>query len=563
MRKLGLKIIGIVCLVQVIIAVIFSASYVYIFDKVENQLKNDVSNCVVEATKIIDADKVDKIIKDNLVDGPEQSEVLNSMLLFKSKQNVKNLYLFTKKDEKTALFVIDASSDPADFLEEYDMEPEMLNTFNGTLTVCDEAATDEWGTFLSAYAPIKDSSGQVIAIVGADSDVKVFQDIKSEFLIALIVAIGLALVVSLIITLLFSRRLRKNINIIKTSLKRMSNGDLTGTINVKTKDEIEEIGYALTDFKTNISNTLNNIRENVDNTNIEAKMLSKISSEMSLSAKNVSSVIEEVAQSSNNQASDLTSINKAFSDFGQDIESIVNLIKNIDTSVNDITVKSKEGSNNINLILDFIGQLSFQLNQVTERIKGLGDSVNKINEITNLINSIADQTNLLALNASIEAARAGEAGRGFSVVADEIGKLAEQSKISSKNINILLKNLSLESNEVVVNTENVNSQMMKQTNIMNGVGVSLKDIMIGIEKILPEIHSVNNSLSAANNIKGIIVGNLENSSASVEEISASSQEIASSSEELSTATEQVALASDKLSHMMNTVANNINKFKTE
>lgn len=562
MSKLGFNIIKIVCLITFIISIIFSASYIYIFNKVEFQLKSDVGKCVVEATKIIDGDKLDKIIKNKLKDGSEQSEILNAMLLFKAKQNVKNLYIFTKQDDKTALFVIDASLDPADFLEEYAMETEMQNTFNGTMTICKDIASDEWGTFISAYAPIKNTSGQIIAIVGADSDVEVFQDIKNQFRMALVIAIVFALFVAILLTFIFSNRLKNNINIIKTSLNKMSTGDLSKNIDVKSKDEIEEIGYSLNEFKDKISSTLNNIRESIDETNAESKNLSYISNEMSISAKSVSSIIEEVAQSSNNQALDITSISKAFSEFGQDIECIVKLIQNIDTSANDITLKSEEGSNNINLIVDFMGKLNIQLNQVTQKIQGLGVSINKINEITGLINDISDQTNLLALNAAIEAARAGEAGRGFSVVADEIRKLAEQSKTSSQNINILLKNLSSESNEVVVNTENVNSQMINQTSIINGVADSLKDIMIGIEGILPQIHEVSNSLSDANNKKAVIVNSLENSSASVEEISASSEEIAASSQLLSNSSEQVAIAAQKLSHMMNTVTDSINKFKT-
>jgi methyl-accepting chemotaxis protein len=88
------------------------------------------------------------------------------MLLFKANQNVKNLYTFIKQDDKTALFVIDASPDPAGFPEEYDMEPEMLNTFDGNITVCDKIYTDEliaWKNSSASVEEISASSEEIAA----------------------------------------------------------------------------------------------------------------------------------------------------------------------------------------------------------------------------------------------------------------------------------------------------------------------------------------------------------------------------------------------------------------
>ncbi|MBK5241832.1 methyl-accepting chemotaxis protein [Clostridium sp.] len=230
-------------------------------------------------------------------------------------------------------------------------------------------------------------------------------------------------------------------SLIKNSLNKMSNGDLTENIKLNTKDEI---GYLLNDFREKISITLNNITSSVCDVNLESKGLSQISNEMSSSALNISVVIQEMAEGSGNQASEIININEVFDDFGHRIEHVVKLMENLYKKSNNIKMNSTKSSSSIDTLLNTIVGINAHFKDVTSKIQGLSSSITKINDITNLINSIAEQTNLLALNAAIEAARAGDAGRGFSIVADEIRKLAEQSKESAKNINDLLKSLSSE-----------------------------------------------------------------------------------------------------------------------
>jgi methyl-accepting chemotaxis protein len=407
------------------------------------------------------------------------------------------------------------------------MEDQMLDAFNGTVSTDDKIYTDKWGATLSAYAPIKNSLGEIIAIVGVDSDASIFQDLKNQLFKMLVAVIGITIVISSGAVSIFSIRLKRNVGSIKNSVNKMSNGDLTESIKLNTKDEIGEIGYLLNDFREKISDTLNNIMSSVSDVNLESKSLSQISS-----------------------------------DFGQSIEHIVQLMGSLYERSNTIKVKSTKSSSAIDTLLKTIVGLNDHFKDVATKIQGLSSSITKINDITNLINNIAEQTNLLALNAASEAAREGDAGRGFSIVADEIRKLAQQLKESAQSINELLKNLSSESNSVVVDTENVDYQMLNQTKIINDVAVSLKEIMTDIEQLLPEIQIANSSIVDANNRKGNIICSVETLSSVDEEISASSEEIAALSEGLSTSTMEVAYASENLVHMMNKVTDNINKFKT-
>lgn len=557
-----MKIVKLVCLVLCIITIILSISCIYVFRKEEANLKVTVKNGIEKSIKSIDGDKLDKIIKSNSKDIPEYKEMLNSMLLFKAKNDVKNYYTFKKKDDNTVLFVVDASAEAADFLEEYDMQSEMIDAFNGKVSVSNKIYKDEWGTYLSAYAPIKNSLGEVIAIVGTDSDVSIFQDLKDTFLKILIASTSITILISILLVFMFSMRVKRNVGSIENSLDKMSDGDLTEIIKLNAKDEIEEIGNLLNAFREKISDTLNNISSSVGEVNVESKTLSQISNEMSLTSQNVSAVIQEVAQSSTTQASEIMNMTEVLNDLGQSIEHIVLLMGNLYKRSNTIKVKSTKSSSSIDTLLTTIVGLNSHFKDVSAKIQGLSSSITKINDITNLINSIAEQTNLLALNAAIEAARAGDAGRGFSIVADEIRKLAEQSKESAQNINELLKNLSSESNSVVVDTENVDSQMLNQTIIINDVAVSLKEIIIDIEELLPEIQTVNSSIIDANDRKSNIIISVETLSSVAEEISASSEEIAALSEGLNTSTMEVAHTSENLMHMMNKVMDNINKFKT-
>ena len=560
MGKLGMKIIKLVCVVLLLITIIFSIGYVYVFKNEEAKIRTSLKSCIVESVNSINGDKLDKIIKGNSEDVPEYTEILNTMLLFKAKNNITNFYTYKKQDDNTALFVVDASPEAAEFLEEYEMTDAMFDAFNGNVSVTKDIETDKWGTFISSYSPIKNSSGEIIGIVGIDYDVSIFQDLKEMFFMILIASIGITICISIVIVYIFSVKLKRNVGSIKNSVNKMSNGDLTENIMLNTNDEIEEIGYFLNDFREKISDTLNNIRSSVVEVNLESKGLSQISNEMSLSAQSVAVVIHEMAGSCTTQALEINNMSEVFNDFGQSIEHIVKLMGNLYIRSNTIKEKSTESSSSIDTLQKSIVLINSNFKNVTAKIEGLSSSISKINEITNFINSIAQQTNLLALNAAIEAARAGEAGRGFSIVAEEIRTLAEQSKESAENINVLLKNLASESNSVVSDTENVDSQMLNQTEIINDVASSLKEIIIDIGELLPEIQIVNSNIVDANNRKINMINSVETLSAVAEESSASSEEISAISEELSTSTIQVADTSKNLESMMNKVEENINKF---
>ncbi|URZ18284.1 methyl-accepting chemotaxis protein [Clostridium felsineum] len=378
---------------------------------------------------------------------------------------------------------------------------------------------------------------------------------------AFIIVLMFAIFISTFICAAVVKIIKSSSREIIENLESVANCDFTVKVDSSPKNEFGIMSSSLEKTIINISNMINDIKSKFDDIDSKSHDLASVAEEMTSSSANVSIAIQETAKGTSEQSQNLLDINNAIDKFSHELDKVVESINSIDDNSKGITNLANNSGTNMETLLSSVDNLSDSFNEFITKISTLEQDVNRINEITDLINNIADQTNLLALNAAIEAQRAGESGKGFAVVAEEIRTLAEQSKASSENIGILIKDIVNNMGNMLDSSNLMNKELDGQTNIINVTISSFKNIIQKIGEVIPKIEIANMSAMNINEKKMSIVSSIENSSAVSEEIASAAEEIAASAEEMSLSAKSVGQTSENLNVMTKKMHRDLIKFK--
>ncbi|NLM13583.1 MAG: methyl-accepting chemotaxis protein [Epulopiscium sp.] len=562
MSKIGKNILKMVISIAILSMFLFVVINTWIFRSMFSKFQTDLKSTVSEAISVIDGDKLQKVINTQSMDIAEYKEIQQSMVKFKNDRDMKYFYTLTKGENNKVHILVDATLiGTSPIGEEYDLDLAMDEAFNGSIAATKKPIEDEDGTFISAFAPIKNSSGEIIAIVGVDYDVSAFLYIQSTFFKTLSVALTIILIFALLMCMAISKKITSGVDALKDGLSKMSEGDLTVSLNIDTKDEIQSIAESINHVRINTVGTLRHLRQACESVIERINNLSVISEEMAAASEEVSATTEDVAKGIDSQSDEMEKMMDLMDRFGIKIHEAVNAIEEINSKVENINSKAQISNQDLILLEDAIKGINISFSDVKNEIKGLGNYLSKISEVMGIINNIAEQTNLLALNAAIEAARAGETGRGFAVVAEEIRKLAEQSKNSALNISTLLDNMITKSNLVVETSEHMDTQLNEQIRVIRNSIQSFREIINDVEDVIPKINGVSTYMNDIDHEKETILQSVEATTSVAEEISVASKQIALSSQELSASSQEVASSILDLSGLSKNMIEVMEEFK--
>lgn len=444
--------------------------------------------------------------------------------------------------EKLTLSTIENASETAISDLPKDIQNDLSKAFQG------ETIKQKSFKEYEAYIPIKDPVTQ--NIIGAYRVTYSLSKVKSQIITNLIIE-AIIILLSILIIVFASSRIKKTVVLPLKAIAVEAEAIASGNLNVSFPDHKadDEIGKLLEAFK----HMVNSLRTLIISINDNAQTLASTSEELTATTEQsaaasdeVAKAVSDIAGNAQNQANETELGVKRAAILSENIENVNENMAAIGNMIQQLNAHKTDGINIITLLGEQNLKSVSAIEDIRQSTKLTNESARRIGEANQLIESIAEQTNLLALNAAIEAARAGEAGRGFSVVAEEIRKLAEQSTNSAKDISEMLTQLLNNADHSVKTMETVNQVISKQVEQVNATEEKFSDISKSVEEveqvIASTVVSVDSMSANRKELETIIyklaeiaesnASSTQESAASVEEQSASMQEISHSSESL-------------------------------
>ncbi len=331
-----------------------------------------------------------------------------------------------------------------------------------------------------------------------------------------------------------AQSIRKPLGKIAHVFAKVSDGDMTQTINLKSKDEFGQLG----DWLNSLIVTLRSMLQDI----------SSHSEQLSAASEETSAITEQTRNGVEQQKDQINQIATAMSQMTATVDEVSRNAEASMTEVNHANQQSIDGYQVVQDTRKIVQHLSEEIDQAATVINQLDEYSSNIGAILDVIRGIAEQTNLLALNAAIEAARAGDHGRGFSVVADEVRSLASKTQESTSHIQQMIEDLQQGTRQAVDVMKSSRTKANECVQQSDTASKSLEAIKNAVNTISEMSLHISQSAKEQNTVTQEMHRNIE----SISEIS----------EQTALGASQTADASHEQSNLANQLQHLVSRFKT-
>ncbi len=434
---------------------------------------------------------------------------------------------------------------------------------SGTLTKYSDIIEYEYKGAIKYAGYYIDKAQSFILVVTADKN-DLFSAVNNTVNTLIIVSILALAVLNVLgvffVVTLITRPLSKLTNVVNN----VSDLDLTidnyGELLNKT-DEIGVMARAVDKMRLSLEEAVKDIADQSNVLKEAASTLNEAANNMSETSSEVDRAVSEIADGASSQADETQKATENVVTIGVMIEATNDAVGELGKAADSMASAEKNAQTILKDLDEISAQTANVIDKIAEQTAKTNESASKIQEVTAIISSLASQTNLLSLNASIEAARAGEAGRGFAVVAEEIGKLADQSNESAKQIDDIVKQLIADSDEAVASMDEVKAASEKQTEGIKKTGDAFELISEGINTSNASIEKIVDKMKEMDGARVSVVDTVQNLTAIAQENAASTEESSASVTNINNIAANIGDDSARLNSIAATLGDTVAKFK--
>ncbi len=427
----------------------------------------------------------------------------------------------------------------------------------------DEMAQKKEGYFVAngtviAYETMP-STGWM-TVVGVPEDFVFAETAKLRMIYSVLTIVGVVLIV--VSLLFFANAIVKQISGLVAHMGEMSQGNLRlEPLPITSSDEFGQMSEQFNTMTKNIRGLIQQMTHTAEQVAASSEELTASSQQAAEAATHVAQTIVGVSDGMEKQLTSVDGAKQHIDAAFIDINAMTEKTGTVTENTEQMAGAADHGAELMNNAMEKMNGIEQSVSNSAEVVKKLGENSKQIGQIVESISAIADQTNLLALNAAIEAARAGEAGRGFSVVAEEVRKLAEQSQQSAEEIKNRIAVIQGDTEEAVVAMEAGTNEVALGTQAIREVGEQFKDITARVASIKSEMEEINGAVQTVSKGMQGIVGAMD----TIDEVSRSTSEetqtISAAAEEQSASSQEIASASHSLADLATELQAATGKFK--
>lgn len=343
------------------------------------------------------------------------------------------------------------------------------------------------------------------------------------------VIVIIACIIAVLTCFGISMGIDKTIKEIIIGLKKAAKGDLTVCFHSRSRDEFHLLIHEIQNTFLNMKSLITQVKELSGEVSSSSVDVTKTSGMFFKSTEDITSAMLEIEQGISQQAKESEQCLTQMDQLSQRIALVSNNTKEIAEIADKTIHNTKDGA----VVTEHLNQQTKTTIEITtdiiNKIEKLAEKSSSINSIVNVINEIADQTNLLSLNASIEAARAGSYGKGFSVVANEIRNLAEQSQKSVNDIKKIISSIQDDTKNAVQITLEAEKALKLQDGAVKNTTKSFHNISASVEDLMTYLNHIADNVGNMEDARISTTEAIENISAVMEEIAASTNTVNQSS----------------------------------